>query len=405
MNHQFNLIAVSKFGIESITANELKKLGYTDLNVETGRINFKGDLNTIAKTNMWLRTAERILINVGEFKAISFEELFENVKSLPWEEWIPRNGEFPVTAKSVKSQLFSLSDCQSIAKKAIVERLKSVYVSTAKSKASVNDNISEFRFPEDGPKYKINVGILNDIVTMTIDTSGDGLHKRGYRILTGGAPIKETLASAMIQLTKWKYDRVLVDPFCGTGTIPIEAAMWELNIAPGFKREFICEKWIQFCEDSNKDIWKCAREETHDLIRKDKGILKIQGTDIDENSLSMARYHAKQAGVEAHIHFQKRDMLELKSHYKYGFVITNPPYGERLGEEQDIIKLYKEMGETFKKLDTWSFYIITSNKDFEKYFNRRADKKRKLYNGMLECDYYQFYGPRPSFRERELLPI
>jgi len=380
---RFNLIAVSKFGIESITADELTKLGYTDITVETGRVNFKGDFKDIAKANMWLRTAERILINVGEFKAVSFDELFENVKSLPWEDWIPQNGEFPVTAKSIRSTLFSLSDCQAIAKKAIVERLKKKYKSTD-------------WFTENGPKYKINVGILNDTVTMTIDTSGDSLHKRGYRILTGGAPISETLASAMVQLTKWKYDRVLIDPFCGTGTIPIEAAMWELNMAPGLNRGFICENWNQYPEN----VWEDIRQEAHSLIRTDKGVLKIHGTDIDEDSLSKARYHAKQAGVFEHIHFQKQDMHDISSHYKYGFIITNPPYGERLEDEEHVIQLYKDMGNVFKRLETWSFYVITSNKDFEKYFGRRSDKKRKLYNGMLECDYYQFYGPRPVLKPR-----
>ena len=375
---KFNLIAMSKFGIESITANELKKLGYTDLKIETGRVCFQGGFEDIAKVNMWLRTAERILINVGEFTAVSFEELFEGVKALPWENWIPQNGEFPVTAKSVRSALFSLSDCQAITKKAIVERLKSKYEQVT-------------WFLEDGAKYKVEVGMLNDVATLTIDTSGIGLHKRGYRTLNGGAPIKETLAAAMISLTKWKYDRVLIDPFCGTGTIPIEAAMAELNIAPGFRREFICESWTQFPEG----IWDRVREEAKDLERRDKGTLKIQGSDIDDDSLSMARYHAKQAGVEEHIHFQRRDMKEISSHYKYGFVITNPPYGERLEDEKAVKVLYKDIGTVFSKLDTWSFYVITSDKEFEKFFGRKADKKRKLYNGMLECNYYQFFGPKP----------
>ncbi len=375
---QFNLIAMSKFGVESITANELKKMGYTDLKIETGRVCFKGNFSDIAKTNLWLRTADRILINIGEFKAVTFEELFEGTKALPWEEWIGKNGAFPVGAKSVRSALYSLPDCQAIAKKAIVERLKSKF-----------GNIEWL--PEDGPLYKVEVGILNDLVTMTIDTSGAGLYKRGYRVLNGGAAIKETLAAALVQLTKWKYDRVLIDPFCGTGTIPIEAAMYEMNIAPGLKRSFISEEWAQFSED----IWTEARKEAHESVRKDIDSLKIIGSDIDDNPLRMARYHAKQAGVDKYIHFQRMDMREISSHNKYGFIVTNPPYGERLEDEKKVKLLYKDMGRVFAKLDTWSFYIITSVRDFEKYFGKRADKKRKLYNGMLECNYYQFFGPKP----------
>ena len=375
---QFQLIAMAKFGVESITANELKKLGYTDLKVETGRVCFQGGFEDIARANLWLRTADRVLINVGEFTAVTFEELFEKTKALPWENWIPQNGEFPVTAKSVRSTLFSLSDCQAITKKAIVERLKQHY-----------HGISWF--VEDGPKYKVEVGILNDVVTLTLDTSGVGLHKRGYRTLTGGAPIKETMAAALVQLTKWKYDRVLIDPFCGTGTIPIEAAMTEMNMAPGRNRNFICEDWVQF----PKDIFPRLKEEADALVRTDVERLKIQGSDIDDHALSMARYHAKQAGVDHHIHFQRKDMREISSHNKYGFIITNPPYGERLEDEKNVKLLYHDMGKVFGKLDTWSFYVITSFKDFEKAFGRTADKKRKLYNGMLECNYYQYFGPKP----------
>ena len=375
---QFQLIAMAKFGVESITANELKKLGYTDLKVETGRVCFQGGFEDIARANLWLRTADRVLINVGEFTAVTFEELFEKTKALPWENWIPQNGEFPVTAKSVRSTLFSLSDCQAITKKAIVERLKQHY-----------HGISWF--VEDGPKYKVEVGILNDVVTLTLDTSGVGLHKRGYRTLTGGAPIKETMAAALVQLTKWKYDRVLIDPFCGTGTIPIEAAMTEMNMAPGRNRNFICEDWAQF----PKDIFPRLKEEADALVRTDVERLKIQGSDIDDHALSMARYHAKQAGVDHHIHFQRKDMREISSHNKYGFIITNPPYGERLEDEKNVKLLYHDMGKVFGKLDTWSFYVITSFKDFERAFGRTADKKRKLYNGMLECNYYQYFGPKP----------
>ncbi|MCX7922311.1 MAG: class I SAM-dependent RNA methyltransferase [Clostridia bacterium] len=380
---KIQLIATATFGIEAVVGRELKKLGYEDQFIENGRVTFAGDESAICRSNLWLRTADRVLVKVGEFKALSFEELFEQTKALPWEEWIPEDAEFPVEGKSIDSKLFSVPDCQAIVKKAIVEKLKQKYK-------------CEW-FKETGPKYTIEVGLLKDVATLTIDTSGAGLHKRGYRKLVGGAPLKETLASAMILISRWNKDRVLIDPFCGSGTIPIEAALIGRNIAPGLKREFAAEKWPRI----NKDIWEKARQEAYDLAEFDRE-LRIQGSDIDDEAMSLARYHAKQAGVESAIHLQRMPMADLKSRYKYGFIICNPPYGERLGEMNEVEDLYRQMGRVFNSLDTWSHYVITSHPNFEKLFGRRADKKRKLYNGRLLCNYYQFFGPPPpKIREED----
>lgn len=373
---KIQLIAVSVFGTEAVTARELKKLGYFDQKVEDGKVTFAGDEAAICRTNIWLRTASRVLVKIGEFKALSFDELFEQTKALPWDEFIPENAEFPVAGYSVDSKLFSVSDCQSIVKKAVVEKMKQRYK-------------CEW-FEEDGPRYKIEIAILKDTVTLSLDTSGEGLHKRGYRKLVGGAPIKETLAAAMIQLSHWNNDRILIDPFCGSGTIPIEAALIGRNIAPGLGREFDAEKW-HFVPQS---LWDEARDEAYDLMVEDKE-LRIHGSDIDDEAMSIARYHAKKAGVEDCIHLQRLPVADISSRYKYGIIICNPPYGERLGEKEYVENLYNEMGRTFKKLDSWSYYVITSNLEFEKLFGRRADKKRKLYNGRLLCNYYQFLGPPP----------
>lgn len=373
---RIQLIATATFGLEAVVSRELKYLGYEDQFVENARVTFAGDEADICRTNLWLRTADRVLVKMGEFQALSFEELFEKTKALPWDEWIPENASFPVDGKSVDSKLFSVPDCQSIVKKAIVEKLKHKY--------------KREWFEETGPRYTIEVGLLKDIATLTIDTSGAGLHKRGYRKLVGEAPLKETLASAMILISRWKHDRILLDPFCGSGTIPIEAAMIGLNMAPGLNREFAAEGWRRIPASA----WKNAREEARDISKPDRE-LRIQGSDIDEEVLSLARYHAKQAGVDRHIHLQKRPMAEISSRFKYGFIICNPPYGERIGEIKQIEKLYRQMGEVFKKLDTWSYYIITSNLEFEKLFGRRADKKRKLYNGRIQCNYYQYFGSPP----------
>jgi putative N6-adenine-specific DNA methylase len=373
---KIQLIATSAFGIESVVGRELKWLGYEDQFVENGRVTFAGDEEAICRTNLWLRTADRVLVKMGEFKALSFEELFEGTKALPWDEWIPENAEFPVEGKSINSKLFSVPDCQAIVKKAVVEKLKERY--------------RKEWFEETGPRYRIEVSLLKDMATLTLDTSGAGLHKRGYRKLVGNAPLKETMACAMLLISRWKYDRVLMDPFCGTGTIPIEAALIGMNIAPGLKREFDAERW----QVIPGRLWAKARKEARDTVRKDQE-LRIHGSDISEDAMSLARYHAKQAGVEPYIHLQRMPVADISSRYKYGFIICNPPYGERLGRMKEIEKLYRQMGTVFSKFDTWSYYVLASHPEFEKLFGRRADKKRKLYNGRIMCNYYQFYGPSP----------
>ncbi|NLV35741.1 MAG: class I SAM-dependent RNA methyltransferase [Clostridiaceae bacterium] len=373
---KMHLIATCIFGLEAIVARELSWLGYTDQHVDNGRVTFAGDEEAICRANLWLRSAERVLIKVGEFKALTFDELFEGTKALPWGDWLPENAEFPVNGKSVDSKLASIPDCQAIVKKAVVEKMKLKY--------------KKEWFEETGPLYRIEVGMLKDMATLTIDTSGMGLHKRGYRTLVSEAPLKETIAAAMLMISRWKPDRALIDPFCGSGTIPIEAALIAGNIAPGAKRSFTAESWWQ----TPPELWKKAREEAADKAKRTPD-LRIHGSDIDKDVLSLARYHAAQAGVADDIHLQRMPVSEISSRYKYGFIVCNPPYGERLGEMPDVEKLYREMGAIFKGLDTWSFYIITSHMNFEKLFGRKANKKRKLYNGRIMCNYYQFYGPPP----------
>ena len=373
---RIQLIATSTFGIEAVVGRELTKLGYQDQYVENGKVSFWGDEEAICRTNLWLRSADRVLIRMGEFNALSFEELFERTKALPWDEWIPEDAEFPVDGKSVDSKLSSVPDCQAIVKKAVVEKLKLKY--------------KRQWFEETGPLYRIEVGLLKDVATLTLDTTGAGLHKRGYRKLTSGAPLKETLAAAMLMISRWNPDRTLIDPFCGSGTIPIEAALIGRNIAPGISREFSAEGWHNVPER----LWTKAREEARDSVRRDRE-LRIQGSDIDDEVMSLARYHSKQAGVEADIHLQRMPAADIASRQKYGFVICNPPYGERMGELKEVEELYRQMGGIFKSFDTWSFYVLTSHPRFEALLGRRADKKRKLYNGRIMCNYYQFFGPPP----------
>ncbi len=373
---KMHLIATSTFGIESVVARELKWLGYDDQQVENGRVTFAGDEEAICRTNIWLRCAERVLLKIGEFKALTFDELFEGTKALPWEQWLPENAEFPVEGKSVDSKLFSVSDCQAIVKKAIVEKMKLKY--------------NKQWFDENGPLYRIEVSLLKDMVTLTIDTSGTGLHKRGYRDLVSEAPLKETLASALLLISRWKPGRVLIDPFCGSGTIPIEAAMISSNIAPGAKRSFSAEGWQQI----PAEMWSKAREEAADKIKYDNEI-RIHGSDIDDHVIGLARHHAEKAGVSQLIHLQRMPFSEISSRHKYGFIVCNPPYGERIGEMPEVERLYREMGSIFKRFDTWSFYVITSHLRFEALVGRKADKKRKLYNGRIMCNYYQFFGPPP----------
>ncbi|MBY0084972.1 class I SAM-dependent RNA methyltransferase [Brevibacillus sp. M2.1A] len=370
------LIATATFGLESVVAEEVKALGYGPVQVENGKVTFTADISAIPRTNLWLRTADRVRLKIGEFKATTFDELFEKTKALPWADWITEDGTFPVEGKSVKSTLFSVPDCQAIVKKAVVESLKKTY--------------KREWFDEQGPLYKIEVALLKDVATLTIDTSGPGLHKRGYRELIGQAPLKETMAAAMIMLSRWKPDRVFMDPFCGSGTIPIEAALIGQNIAPGMNREFVSETWPII----PKTAWREARAETHDLARYDQK-LEIIGTDMDDEILKIARRNATEAGVDDLIHFQRMDVRDVRTKRKYGYLICNPPYGERLGEWKQVAKMYGEMGKTFAAMDTWSFYIITSDEQFEEHFGRTASKKRKLYNGNIKVDYYQFFGPRP----------
>lgn len=378
---RIELIATATFGLEAVVAREVKELGYDDMTVENARVIFAGDESAVCRANLWLRTADRVLVKMGEFRALTFEELFEQTKALPWPDWIPENAAFPVQGKSVKSRLYSVPDCQAIVKKAVVEKMKMRY--------------KREWFEETGPRYVIEVALLKDTATLTIDTSGAGLHKRGYRRLGSRAPLKETLAAAMILLSRWHPDRVLIDPFCGSGAIPIEAALIGMNIAPGLKREFASGGWPNI----PKSLWVKAREEALDLASPNLN-LRVFGSDIDGEALSLARYHARQAGVEEKIFFQKLAVNELRSKYKYGYIICNPPYGERLGDMREVERLYREMGTVFKALDTWSFYILTSHPDFEWLFGRRSDKKRKLYNGRIQCNYYQFFGPHPP-RPRE----
>lgn len=370
------LIATAAFGVEALVARELDALGYKDQIVENGRVIFQGDEAAICRTNIWLRKAERVLIMVGQFKARTFEELFQGTKALPWPDWLPENACFPVEGKSIKSTLFSVPDCQAIVKKAIVEKMKERYKIQW--------------FAETGPRYTIEVALLKDMVTLTIDTSGAGLHKRGYRKLVGRAPLKETLASTMISLSRWQPGIPLVDPFCGSGTIPIEAALQGLNIAPGIQRDFVAETWPNI----PARFWTEARTEARDLSRQEQE-MDLAGFDIDEEVISLARHHARQAGVEKHIHFQRRSLTDLQSKKKYGQVICNPPYGERMEDLSVVERLYKEMGRTFGKLDSWSYYILVTHPRFETLFGRKADKNRKLYNGRIECHYYQFHGPKP----------
>ena len=378
---KMELIAPCHFGLESVLKREVLDLGYEIASVDDGRVSFWGDAQAICDANIFLRTAERVLLKVGAFKAETFEELFDKTRALPWERYIPKNGKFWVTkAASVKSKLFSPSDIQSIMKKAMVERLKEYY--------------GLEWFPEDGASYPIRVFLMKDVVTIGIDTSGVSLHKRGYRQMKVKAPITETLAAALIMLTPWKKERILVDPFCGSGTFPIEAAMMAANMAPGMNRSFLAEEWDNLIP---KKAWYDALDEANDLVYVNVSV-DIQGYDIDAEAVKAARQNAKDAGVDHLIHFQERAVKDLRHPKKYGFIITNPPYGERLEEKKNLPELYREFGESFRLLDSWSAYMITSYEDAERYFGRKADKNRKIYNGMLKTYFYQFMGPKPPKR-------
>ena len=380
---KLDLIATSAFGIESVTSRELLNLGYEDQKVENGRITFSADESAIARCNINLRTADRILIKMAEFKAVTFEDLFQGVKAVPWEDWLPENAEIYVTGRSVRSGLFSVPDCQSITKKAIIERLKTKYNRTV--------------FEEDGPRYKIEVALLKDIATITLDTTGAGLNKRGYRRIAGEAPLKETMACALILLSFWKSGRILVDPLCGSGTIPIEAALIAKNQAPGMNRSFVAETWDNF----DKKIWQNARNEALSAVKTDVP-LTIFGSDLDPKAVDLARLHAEDAGVSDILSLKQMNAMDFYPKDEYGFIITNPPYGERIGEIRAVEELYRNLGKLYSRCPTWSFYLITSHPDFEKLFGKRADKRRKLYNGRLLCQYYQFLGPKPPKNKGEI---
>ena len=375
------LTAPCHFGLESVLKKEILDLGYEIQKVEDGKVTFLGDMQAVADANVFLRSAERILLKVGSFHAETYDELFEGTKALPWERYLPPDAKFWVTkATSIRSKLFSPSDIQSIMKKAMVERMKLRY--------------RKEWFEEDGESYPVRVSILKDEVQVGLDTSGVSLHKRGYRLLSSKAPITETLASALIMLTPWNGSRILVDPFCGSGTFPIEAAMMACHMAPGMNRGFRAEKWTNIIDAS---CFKNAREEALDLVQKDTETF-IQGYDIDPAVIRAARENAQRAGVDHLIHFQQRPVKELSHPRKYGFIITNPPYGERLEEKEALPALYREMGEAFDRLETWSKYVITSYEDAERYIGRKADKNRKIYNGMLKTYFYQYIGPKPPKR-------
>ena len=366
------------FGLEAVLKREIYDLGYEITKVEDGRVTFEGDEEAICRANIFLRTAERVMIQVGRFKATTFEELFQGIKNLPWEEYIPEDGKFWVKkASSINSKLFSPSDIQSIAKKAMVERMKQKY--------------HKEWFKEDGAAYPVRIFLLKDEVTVALDTSGDSLHKRGYRTMTSKAPLTETLAASLIMLTPWRKDRILVDPFCGSGTFPIEAAMIAANVAPGMNRDFTAEEWTNLID---RKLWYECVKEAEDMIDTTVKV-DIQGYDIDGDVIKAARENAKRAGVEHMIHFQQRAVADLSHPKKYGFIITNPPYGERLEDKADLPELYTQIGQAYQRLDSWSMFLITSYTDTEKYIGRKADKNRKIYNGMLKTYFYQFLGPKP----------
>ena len=374
----FDLLVPCHFGLEAVLKREIYDLGYEITKVEDGRVTFEGDEEAICRANIFLRTAERVMIQVGRFKATTSEELFQGIKNLPWEEYIPEDGKFWVKkASSINSKLFSPSDIQSIAKKAMVERMKQKY--------------HKEWFKEDGAAYPVRIFLLKDEVTVALDTSGDSLHKRGYRTMTSKAPLTETLAASLIMLTPWRKDRILVDPFCGSGTFPIEAAMIAANVAPGMNRDFTAEEWTNLID---RKLWYECVKEAEDMIDTTVKV-DIQGYDIDGDVIKAARENAKRAGVEHMIHFQQRAVADLSHPKKYGFIITNPPYGERLEDKADLPELYTQIGQAYQRLDSWSMFLITSYTDTEKYIGRKADKNRKIYNGMLKTYFYQFLGPKP----------
>ena len=379
---KFEMTAPCHFGVEAVLKREMRDQGFEITGVKDGRISFTGDERDLCRANICLRTADRILLDVGEFDARTFEELFEKTQALPWERYLPPDARFWVKkATSVNSKLFSTPSIQSIMKKAMVRRMEEAYRTDV--------------FPETGEEYPVRVLLMKDHVSVCLDTSGASLHKRGYRAEAGEAPISETLAAALIMLTPWRGDRILVDPFCGSGTIPIEAAMMAANIAPGMNRTFTAQKWTNLIPG---ECWRSVFDEARAAVRMPEKT-DIRGYDIDGRILRTARANAKKAGVGDMIHFQQMDVADVKHPKKYGFVVTNPPYGERM-DPADLPGIYRSFGRCADGLDSWSFYMITSYRDAEKYFGRKASRKRKIYNGMLRTDYLQFPGAKPPKRDR-----
>lgn len=375
----YTIIATSTFGLESVVARELRSLGYDNMTVENGRITFAGDEKDIARCNIWLRTADRVLIRVADFEARDFEELFQGTRDIGWDKMIPVDAKMHVIGRSVNSKLSSVKDCQSIVKKAVIEAMKERHAID--------------RFPETGPLYRIEVSLLKDRATLTLDTTGQGLHKRGYREGAGEAPLRENLAAALVLLSRWSPDRILADPFCGSGTIPIEAAMIGRNIAPGLKRSFASEGWPQV----SRHIWDAARKEAESNIND--AAFRILASDNDFRVLKKARENAEKAGVGDCVVFQKLSFEEFRSRKKYGFIISNPPYGERMGDSKEIERIYKKMGEVFSGLDLWTFFILSAHPQFQTLFGKRAVKNRKLYNGGIKCYLYEYPAPRPESRK------
>ncbi|AEI40131.1 THUMP domain-containing class I SAM-dependent RNA methyltransferase [Paenibacillus mucilaginosus] len=368
------LIATAPMGLEAVVAREVRELGYDQVTTENGRVTFKGDLLAIARANLWLRTADRVLVKMGQFEARTFDDLFEGVKALPWPDWIPEDAEFPVEGRSHKSQLSSVPACQGIVKKAVVEKMKLTYG-------------TEW-FRETGGRYVIEVALLNDIATITLDTTGPGLHKRGYRKLVTEAPLKETMAAAMVLLSRWQAERPLYDPFCGSGTIPVEAAMIGWNIAPGLRRTFNSEGWPVIPQE----LWEQAHDEAYDLV-KDDVPLQIMGSDIDPEAIKVAEASAKAAGLAKELRLEVLPVSKIQTRGDYGCIITNPPYGERLGDAREAERAVRQLGSIYAQLPTWSAFILSPGKQLEHYMGRPSDKKRKLFNGRIECNLYQYFAP------------
>ncbi|HYG60314.1 MAG TPA: class I SAM-dependent RNA methyltransferase [Symbiobacteriaceae bacterium] len=370
---KIELLATCPMGLEALVAREIKDLGIQDVDVDNGSVTFRGDESAICRANLWLRTADRVLVKMARFPATTFEELFQGTRAVPWYEWIPADGNFHINGRSHKSQLTSVPAVQSVVEKAIVERMREKYK-------------LEW-FPKSGAKYSVDISLLKDEALLTLDTTGPSLHKRGYRKLAAEAPIKETLASAMIMLSRWHPERPFMDPMCGSGTIPIEAALIGHNIAPGLHREFAAQGWGRIGDG----VWQAARDEAFDKADWDRPV-EIIGSDVNSEVLEMAAHHLRAAGLSKSVTLRRLALNKVQTDLKYGYLITNPPYGERLGEREEVEDLYRALGRMTRQLQEWSVFVITAHKEFERFYGRRADKKRKLYNGRIECDLYQYHG-------------